>query len=180
MAELRGLYEEAFAAEIADPDQTPPIFGFGFGTDTNGLSAQSGPRNSDQIAEAGAIVYPYRLFEGGVFNSLTDMFASATAVDFEQPSNADPDGNGRTWHLDLDGSAHHGMLSGFVQEMNLHGTPQDMRDLFNSAEAFLQTWERTEASQAGILANGNGGLTVVPDGVLRAAPVPEGGGLPFP
>ena len=89
---------------------------------------------------------------------------------FHQPSSVDADGVvQRTWHEDIDGNAHHGMLSGFVEEIRLEGTPEQMRHLFNSAEVYLQTWERTEASKAAIQANG----LQVPDGVLRPAP-PEG------
>ena len=60
------------------------------------------------------------------------------------------------------------MMSDFVQEMRLEGTPQDMRDLFNSAEVYLQTWERAETSSAAILRKG----IVTPPGILRAAPGP--------
>ncbi len=89
---------------------------------------------------------------------------------FQQRSSTDADGViQRTWHQDIDGNAHHGMLSGFVEELRLEGTADQIGHLYNSAEVFLQTWERTEASRAGIAANG----LQVPDGVLRPAP-PEG------
>jgi hypothetical protein len=55
-----------------------------------------------------------------------------------------------------------------VQEMRLEGTPENMRDLFNAAEVYLRTWERTLASSAAIREKG----FVVPDGVLRPAPKP--------
>ena len=165
MEETLQVYNEAMADV---PEAERPIFGFGFGTDTNGLSSQSPPRNSDEIAEGGPIVYPYTLFEGAIFDELDD-FDTISGVTFNQPEVRDADGNGRTWHLDMDGSAHHGMLSGMVQEMRLHGTPEHMQFLFNAAEAYLQTWERTENSAAEIQANGFIQPTQSP---LRAAPTP--------
>lgn len=156
MAELRGLWRQG---------DIPHLFGFGFGTDTNGLSAQAYPRGD--IAPEDRITYPYTLFEGGVFDQLS-AFDDVGGVVFKQPRTEGPDGNGRTWHLDLDGSAHHGMLSGFVQEVRLEGGPEQMRALFNSAEAYLRTWERTLAASKAINEKG----IVTPDGVLRAAPKP--------
>ncbi len=164
MEELRGVYQQA----VQDlPKNQRPVFGFGFGTDTNGLSSQSPPRGD--IAPGREVVYPYRLFEGDVFNQLT-QFNNIAAVTFEQPRTTAPDGRGRTWSLDVDGSAHYGMLSGLVQEMRLEGSAQDMHDLFNSAEAYLRTWERTLAASAAINNNPDG--VVVPAGLLREAPKP--------
>jgi hypothetical protein len=45
---------------------------------------------------------------------------------------------------------------------------QDLQDVFNSAEGFLRTWERTEQSKEAII-QAKGPAT--PEGVLRAAPV---------
>lgn len=141
------------------------LFGFGFGTDTDGLSGQEGPRGT--IAAGKEVKYPYTLFTGAPFSELPD-FAGKTGVTFRQPEERNAAGAGRTWSQDLDGNAHYGMMSDFVEEMRQEGTPQDMRDLFNSAEVYLQTWERTEASQAAIRQKG----IVTPPGVLRAAPGP--------
>ncbi len=49
-----------------------------------------------------------------------------------------------------------------------------MRDLFNSAEAYLLTWEKMLASSAAINAKG----IVTTDGILR--PAPSAGPLPVP
>lgn len=151
---------------------TSELFGFGFGTDTNGLSGQSG--TPDGIT----IEYPYVLFEGTTFDDLAD-FNGITGVTFNQPANVDANGNGRTWDINEDGSAHYGMLSGMVEELRQKGTPADLLALFNSAERYLRTWSATVASQASILANtandpdGDGvGNAVDPGTVLRAAPTP--------
>jgi hypothetical protein len=84
-------------------------------------------------------------------------------VRFDQPRSG-----ARSWHIAADGSAHYGMLSEMVEGMRAHGTPEQMQALFNSAERYLQTWERTEDAAAAIEANQ--GVTV-PAGVLRRAPL---------
>lgn len=162
---------------------SPGLFGFGFGTDTNGLSAQQGPRSSGQIT-AQPLTYPFTLFTNPPFDTMpefADIRLRGESVVFQQPSVTDENGVlSRTWHQDIDGNAHYGMMADFVREMELEATAQDMRDLFNSAERYLQMWEATIASQQGILNNANGGRAVVPTGVLRPAPVPaeSGRGLP--
>lgn len=176
MAETRGVHTDGNVSHL---------FGFGFGTDTNGLSGQAGPRGSAQV-EANPITYPYDLFVGGTFDQLSD-FDSAAAVTFHQPEVRDPDGVGRTWHVDVDGHAQYGMMSGTVREMMLEGSAQDMQDMFNAAEVYLRMWTATLASQAGILAktandtSGNGqGNAVEPRDldpnapeILRSAPLPD-------
>jgi hypothetical protein len=168
MNETVGVYNTAVSS--LPPDQRP-LFGFGYGTDTNGLSAQTGPRNKDDpnVQPFKPVVYPFTLFKGGVFDdpSLTGMFSSVTGVQFQKPVSKDLDGTiVREWNEDTDGNAHYGMLSDFVQEIALEGNADHIRHLFNSAEAFLQTWERTQASSNAINTNG----LVVPNGVLREAP----------
>jgi len=157
---------------LSDLAENSHLFGFGFGTDTDGLSGQMGPRGDIEAGKE--LVYPFVLFKGAPFDALPD-FAKATAVTFKQPEERDNSGAGRTWHQDLDGNAHYGMMADMVQEMRLEGSPQQMQMLFNAAEVYLQTWERTEASSRAINAKG----IVTPAGILRAAPVPASP-LPFP
>ena len=144
---------------------TSELFGFGFGTDTNGLSGQAGPPSNLEIT------YPYSLFSDGQFANLSD-FDNIDPVIFNKPENVDADGNGRTWDINTDGSAHYGMLSGMVEEVKQKGTAADLQALFNSAERFLRTWTATLDSQTGILANDNNGKVKIPAGVLRPAPTP--------
>ena len=146
------VYDEAMTDL---PAAERPLFGFGFGTDTNGLSAQAGP-------EPG-VTYPFTLFRGPVFDQLPDFTVQDASVRFEQPRSG-----ARSWHITVDGSAHYGMLSEMVEGMRQHDTPEQMQALFNSAERYLQTWERTEDAAAAIEANQ--GVTV-PAGVLRRAPL---------
>jgi hypothetical protein len=53
-----------------------------------------------------------------------------------------------------------------------------MRNLFDSAEHFLRTWERTVAASEAIQTDG---IQPAPDGILRAAPKPSliPGGTPI-
>ncbi|MES2908783.1 MAG: hypothetical protein V4688_06445 [Pseudomonadota bacterium] len=168
MAELKAIW-----AQLPSPR---PLFGFGFGTDTNGLSAQASPRGN--VPANKAVKYPFQLFDGTIFDEITD-FQNKTAVTFNQPEERNAAGEGRTWSLDEDGSAHYGMLSDFVQEMRLEGTPQDMTDLFNSAERYLQTWEQTLKARDAIVKDG--GTARTPVGILRPAPKPANPlALPMP
>jgi hypothetical protein len=152
---------------------SPGLFAFGFGTDTNGLSAQAGPRGNIEAGKE--VVYPFTLFDGPLFADMPE-FDAIVGVRFDQPQERDAAGNGRTWSLDQDGSAHYGMLADFVQEMRLEGNTEQMRALFNSAEGFLRTWERTQASSNAIKASG----IVTPPGILRPAPGPNSTGTPVP
>lgn len=151
MTETLTVYNDAFTEAGIGPEDRP-LFGFGYGTDTNGLSAQTNKRSN--IQPGNEIVYPYALFSGPGFDDLPE-FDNIPGLNFEQPSVATPDGTvHRTWHQDEDGHAHHGMSSSFVEEIRLDGTPENLRHLFNSAEVYLQTWEKTEAAKRGIAENG--------------------------
>jgi hypothetical protein len=163
MSELRGLWTEAGA---------PGIFGFGFGTDTNGLSAQASPRKG----ATEAITYPYTLFDGGVWEDLPEL-RNLGAVVFEQPSVTDVvTGLGRTWHVDSDGSAHYGMMASNVQEVVIEGSDEDLRDMFMAAENYLQMWAQTLASQRSIIGeDGQGAIDVdaIKGDILKQAPLPD-------
>ena len=164
MNETKTVYDAAMALRGG----TPLLFGFGYGTDTNGLSAQSGPRTVAPALPANPVVYPFTLYSGAPFSGLNG-FAKATPVVFAQPNSTDVNGVPvKTWDEDKDGNAHYGMLADFVQEVVLDGTPDQVKHLFNSAEAYLQTWERTEASSAAIKTNG---LQMPAKAILRPAPI---------
>lgn len=164
MEEMREIYNDATAGM---DDNDKPLFGFGFGTDTNGLSNQAAPRGDIETGQE--VNYPYTLFEGGVFKDI-DAFDNIQGVVFEQPRTKAPDGRGRTWALDMDGSAHYGMLSGMVEEIRQEGTAEQMRNLFDSAEHYLRTWELTVKASEAIQAKG---IQPEPEGILRAAPKPS-------
>lgn len=139
-------------------------FSFGFGSDTNGMSPQMAPRA--KIERGKEVTYPFTLFQGPGFDGLPE-FANVAPVTFDQPEARDPDGNGRTWSEDVDGNAQYGMAADFVQELRLEGSREQIRDLYNSAEGYIEFWERTQAASAAIRRKG----LVVPDGLLHPAPV---------
>ena len=152
MDETRQVYEQALADV---PVAGRPLFGFGFGTDTNGLSGQAG-------VEPG-VSYPFTLFQGPGFDQLADFSLLGAHVRFDLPRSGT-----RTWDIAQVGSAQYGMLSDFVEALRLYGTPAQLQAVYDSAERYLQTWERTFDASAAIEANAG---IVVPAGVLRAAPL---------
>lgn len=156
------------------------LFGFGFGTDTDGLSAQEGPRSD---LSKGKVVYPFVLFDETFFTSMGLKTPSTpqSKVTFYQPEERDAAHNGRTWSQDIDGNAHYGMMSDFVREMQIEDTSADkaaMRALFNSAERYLQTWQRTLDASNAILTLQQGQVKEPKDldpskpEILRQAPKP--------
>ena len=176
MADLLDAYDDAMT-ENQVPLAERPLFGFGFGTDTNGLSGQTAPRGNAEIT-ANPIQYPFTLFEGNEFSLLED-FSTVAGVEFEQPSITPPNSTekSRTWHQDEDGNAHHGMLADWVQEIQLEGDEEHIRHLYNSAEAFLRTWERTEQAHSAI--TNAGGAAGEASEILRNAPVPDSPSQPL-
>ena len=172
MQEVLAQYEIARDSGMAADDT---LFGFGFGTDTNGLSGQAG--GEDIKVPGNDSGYPYTLFSGGLFQQLPEFVAMNAPVQFGISQSHDAAGVlARQWNIKDEGSAHYGLLSEFVEGVNLHGTPQELRALFNSAERYLRTWERTLDAAAAIEANG--GAAVLPPNFLNAttgaAPVPGG------
>ncbi|MFN4329378.1 MAG: peptidase M19 [Limnobacter sp.] len=114
-------------------------FAMGFGADTNGLGAQAGPRKADRPQ----IKYPFTLFSGsdwaGVLNS------DATALKF----NAQRSGE-RVYDANKDGQAHYGLKADWVEEVRVEGGNEALKALYNSAEVYIQMWERTMAKRTKI------------------------------
>jgi hypothetical protein len=99
-------------------------FGFGWGSDMNGLGDQPGPT-------AGApISYPFKAFLGNV---------TFTREQWGQ----------RTFDLNTDGLANYGMYADWLRQLQALGGQQMMTDMFNGAEAYLEMWERAYGVPAG-------------------------------
>ena len=116
----------AFAAQWkADKAVMSPhySFGFGWGSDENGLGAQPGPDPSH------AISYPFKSYLGGV---------TFTRERWGQ----------RTFDLNSDGLANYGMYADWLRQLQEVGGQPMMADMFNGAEAYLETWERAEGVPA--------------------------------
>ncbi|MDR3417553.1 MAG: hypothetical protein P4L83_15360 [Nevskia sp.] len=106
-------------------------FGVGFGADTNGMAGQAAPRGGGQ-----PVSYPFTLFQGGDWGS---DFAGVQPVTFDQQRTGE-----RSFDTDVDGFAHYGMMPDFVEEVRIEGGAAALGDLFHSAEAYLEMWERVE------------------------------------
>ena len=91
-------------------------FGFGWGSDENGLGDQPGPSGAQ-------ITYPFKSFDGRV--TFTREQWGQRAFDFNQ-----------------DGLANYGMYADWLRQLQTTGGPQLMADMFQGAEAYLEMWER--------------------------------------
>ncbi|HEX4842898.1 MAG TPA: peptidase M19 [Limnobacter sp.] len=111
-------------------------FAMGFGADTNGLGAQAGPRGADRPQ----ISYPFTLFQGpdwaGVFNT------NVSPVKFDQQKSGE-----RLFDANTEGQAHYGLKADWVEELRLEGGNEALKALYNSAEVYIQMWERTTAKR---------------------------------
>ncbi len=109
----------------ADKAQADPKyhFGFGWGSDMNGLADQPGP------AAGTPITYPFPSYDG--------------KVSFTQEQWGD-----RTFNLNTDGLANYGMYADWLRDLQLVGGNQMMADMFQGAEAYLETWERADGVPA--------------------------------
>lgn len=92
-------------------------FGFGYGSDMNGLADQPGPSSGTPIA------YPFKSYDGRV---------TFTREQWGQ----------RTFDLNTDGLANYGMYADWLHDVQVVGGAPIMADMFQGAEAYLQMWER--------------------------------------
>lgn len=106
-------------------------FGVGYGADTNGLGAQAGPRGSDRVA----VTYPFTLFQGPAWG---EKFKDVKPVTFDRQRSGE-----RVFDDNVEGQAHYGLVADFVEEARIEGGAEAMDNLYSSAEAYLQMWERT-------------------------------------
>ena len=109
------------------------FFGMGYGADTNGLSVQAGPRG----AGATPVQYPFTLFQGADWGP---QFAGIAPVTFNESTVPE---SGRAFDVNTEGMAHYGLVADFVEEVRIEGGAPALTALYDSAEAYLQMWERT-------------------------------------
>ncbi|HVE74306.1 MAG TPA: peptidase [Mycobacteriales bacterium] len=97
-------------------------YGLGFGSDTNGFSAQPPPRNPKESAD---VDYPIR----GLGGVLLDRQVTGK----------------RSWDINTDGVAHQGIYPDWVEDVRVvagKDGPKISADMARAAEAYLQMWER--------------------------------------
>ncbi|HYI38671.1 MAG TPA: hypothetical protein VEX39_18840 [Thermoleophilaceae bacterium] len=93
-------------------------FGFGFGSDTNGLAVQGSPPKKP-------LSYPFTALDGK-----TKMGRQVTGK--------------RTFDYNTEGVAHYGLYADWLADLRRTGGQQMAREMNRGAEAYLQMWERAE------------------------------------
>ena len=107
----------------AESDSKYGGFGFGWGSDMNGLAEQPGP------SSATPITYPFKSYKGNV--TFTE----------EQWGE-------RKFNLNTDGVANYGMYADYMNELQTIGGAPVMNAMFHGAESWLEMWERTDGVPA--------------------------------
>lgn len=123
----------ADAANIAGSVVNETPIAVGFGADANGFGGHPGPRGS---AAERPIQYPIRLFQGDGWPSHLRNLAPVI-LDLHTVEES-----GKFWHIDEVGMAHYGLVADFVEEVRLESGEEGLTALYNSAEAYVQMWER--------------------------------------
>jgi hypothetical protein len=107
----------------------------GYGSDTNGFGGLAGPRGAGSVP----VKYPFTLFQGEGWGP---QFAAAGIKPVTVNLETVPE-SGKSWNVDEVGMAHYGMVADYVEETRIEGGKESIDALYNSAEAYLQMWERT-------------------------------------
>jgi hypothetical protein len=138
--------------EKQDKAQSDPKyhFGFGYGSDMNGLAEQPGPT-------APEISYPFKSYIGNVTFG-QEVWGK------------------RSFNLNTDGLANYGMYADWLRAVQEAGGPSVMSDMFQGAESYLQMWERAwgvpatrcQSASARFSATGLGRQLRLGDGTARA------------
>jgi microsomal dipeptidase-like Zn-dependent dipeptidase len=104
---------------------TPYLDGVGIGTDMSGLGGQAKPRSD---VDSNPLNYPFESEFGLTFHKQVS-------------------GN-RTFDLNRDGVAHYGMVADHIQDIRERSGSRVYEAVMNSAEAYLQMWERAEDNES--------------------------------
>ena len=112
-----------YARDLQAVKKTPYLKAVGLGTDTSGLAAQPGPRGS---ASSSPLIYPF-----------TTEFGMKV---YRQRSGH------RVFDLNNEGLAHYGLLADLIEDTRQQQGGEVYEALMNSAEGYLQMWERAEAN----------------------------------
>ncbi len=124
---------------IWDASGTARPLAVGYGADANGLRTLPGPRG----AGSDPIEYPFTLFSGEGWGP---QFAEAGIAPLQVDMLSIP--GGKQWMMDEEGMSNYGLVADIVEGIRLEGGEDAITALFNSAEAYLQLWEQTEAASA--------------------------------
>ncbi|MBA2347088.1 MAG: hypothetical protein H0V81_02230, partial [Solirubrobacterales bacterium] len=137
------------------------LFGFGFGSDMNGVARQPIPRADATTNDP--LTYPFKSLDG------KQTIEQATT-------------GKRTWDFNKDGVAQFGLYLDWLEEVRRRGDPSFAQDMLRGSEAYLQMWERAVgvpakralAARARLGAAGLGKvlLDATPEAMLRRAGQP--------
>jgi microsomal dipeptidase-like Zn-dependent dipeptidase len=125
------------------PQETPYLFGWGYGADLGGLAQQPAPA-SDRTS----LTYPFKSYDG--------------RVTFDRQRTGD-----RTFDYTKEGVAHYGLYADWFADLRRIGGQPLADDLWNGAEAYLEMWERADGVPAPGCASADGRLTSRGLGPLR-------------
>lgn len=115
----------------------------GYGADQNGLANQPGPR----AAPFEPVDYSsFTLFEGQGWGP---QFRAAGIKPIKVDLLQVPE-SGKFWNIDEVGLAHYGLVPDIIEQIRIEsgGDSKYTTAFYNSAEAYLQLWERTFAASA--------------------------------
>ncbi len=132
----------AFVEKVRDvmPANYDYPFAVGYGADTNGLGGQAGPQSE-------AISYPFTLFEGTDWAGVLGDGIEVAPLTFEISQVPE---SGRQFDINSEGQSHYGLVADFVEQVRVTGGNEALKALYNSAETYLQMWERTLQSSASL------------------------------
>lgn len=130
----------SFVNKVRDvmPANYPYPFAVGYGADTNGMGGQAGPQG-EQIA------YPFTLFQGADWAGVLGDGIEFEPLQFEI---SQIEASGRQFDINTEGQSHYGLVADFVEQVRVTGGNDALKALYNSAETYLQMWERTLESSA--------------------------------
>ena len=100
-------------------------FGFGYGSDQNGLSSQPHPREGPNPVQ-----YPFKSFDGRV--TFQRQRSGVREFDFTK-----------------DGVAHYGLFPDWWEDIRRVGGAAAVKDMARGAEAYLESWERVNGISFG-------------------------------
>ncbi len=137
------------------------LFGFGFGSDMNGVAKQPTPR--PDAATNQPVTYPFKSLDG--------------KQTIEQATTGQ-----RTWDFNKDGVAQYGLYLDWLEEVRHRAEPTFAEDMLRGSEAYLQMWERATGvpvkralsarSRLGRRGLGKVLLGATPEALLRSAGQP--------
>jgi hypothetical protein len=116
------------------PKDRPIAMGYGF--DGNGFGGYPGPRGADHPH----IQYPFTLFQGPGWGP---QFAAAGIKPVTVGMLTIPE-SGKSWNADVDGTPMYGMEADLVEEIRQEGGEEATSAFFNSAEAYIEMWEKVD------------------------------------